>query len=116
MDCTIIRREAGSAVHLLGRVRSDVSAHIHYCLTIARSGQSGAATLAEIGDVDVRANTPTDFGHTQLSLRADTALDAHLVVTWGEGSMECDLGPASNAPRAKHSPRAKNKRRHRPSD
>lgn len=99
MDCSIVRLEAESAVQLLGRVRSDVPAHIHYCLTIARSGHTNDTTLAEIGDVDIPANVPIDFGHTRLALRASAELEAHLIVTWEQGSIECDLGP----PVARHS-------------
>lgn len=93
MDCTIVRVEAGSSVQLLGRVSSDVAARIHYCLTIGGRGQSSEATLAEIGDVDLVANVPTEFGHTQLPLRAGAAIQAHLIVTWDRGSIECDMIP-----------------------
>lgn len=93
MDCSIVRLEAGSAIQLLGRVRSDVATHIHYCLTIERSGRTSDTTLAEIGDVDIPANVPIDFGHTRLPLRASAELVAHLIVSWEQGSIECDLIP-----------------------
>jgi hypothetical protein len=102
MDCSIVRLETGSAVHLLGRVRSDIATHIHYCLTIERSGRTSDTTLAEIGDVDIPANVPVDFGHIRLPLRASAELEAHLIVSWEQGSIECDLIP-KEAPRDRHS-------------
>jgi hypothetical protein len=90
MDCTIVRLEAGTGVQLLGLAVSDVSARIHYVLTVAQSGSAGDSVISEIGDVDVSPHMPTEFGHTRLPLR-DTQLDAHLTVTWDSGKIECDL-------------------------
>ncbi|MDC9823449.1 curli-like amyloid fiber formation chaperone CsgH [Devosia sp. ZB163] len=90
MDCTIVRLEAGTGVQLLGLAVSDAPARIHYVLTVAQSGNAGASMISEIGDVDVPPHIPTEFGHTRLPLR-DTQLDAHLIVTWEEGKIECDL-------------------------
>lgn len=101
MDCTIVRVEAGSTIQLLGRVSSDVAAHIHYCLTIGGTGRAGDATLAEIGDVDLTANVPAEFGHTRLPLRTGAAVQARLIVTWDRGSIECDLIPPTQ-PDARH--------------
>ena len=79
---------------MLGRVQSDHPARIHYCLTIEPHGHPGASpTLAEIGDVDVNPNEPAEFGHTLLPLRAGTEVDAHLVISWDGGKMECGLAP-----------------------
>jgi len=99
MDCAIVRLEADSSVQLLGRVSSDIAARIHYCLTIGDTGDPGGATLAEIGDVDLTANVPAEFGHTRLPLRTGAALQAHLIVTWDSGSIECDLIPPPATPR-----------------
>ena len=74
---------------------SDVPARIRYVLSIFQSGNDGDSTMSEIGDVDVLPFIPVEFGHTCLPL-ADVQLDAHLVVTWENGKIECGLVQAPN--------------------
>ncbi|HEY0918578.1 curli-like amyloid fiber formation chaperone CsgH [Devosia sp.] len=95
MDCSIVRVNADSTVQLVGRVLSVVATRIRYCFVVAQSSQSGEARLAEVGELELRANQATDFGHTLLRLQPDQFYDAHLVVCWDEGEVECRLAPAT---------------------
>jgi hypothetical protein len=90
MDCTLVRLEAGSAVQVLGLALSDVPARIEYVLTISQSGDGPDSTLSEVGGVDVLPDIPVAFGHTRVP-RGTPQIDAHLVVTWPNGTIECDL-------------------------
>lgn len=69
----------------LGRVLSVVATRIRYCFVVAQCSQAGEARLAEVGELDLRANQAADFGHTLLTLRPGQSYDAHLVVCWDKG-------------------------------
>lgn len=96
MDCEIVKVEDASTVHLLGRIFSAVSTRVRYCFVVAQSGQSGEASLAEMGELHLSANESIDFGHTHLKLLSDNVYDARLVVMWDSGKIERGL-PLSHA-------------------
>ena len=93
MNCSIVRIDADSTVQLVVRVWSAVSTRIRYCFIVAQTGQAGESRLAELGELELTANQPADFGHTLLAARADSVYDARLVVKWDSGEVECGLIP-----------------------
>lgn len=95
MICSIVKVDSDSSVHLAGRAWSQVATRIRYCFVVAQSGEAGETKLAELGELDLPADQPIDFGHTKLAIQADCVYDAHLVVSWESGEMECGLAAAA---------------------
>ena len=77
-------------MHLAARACSAEAMRIQYCFVVAQASDASETKLAEVGEIELSANQPADFGHTNVLTKR---YDAHLVVRWERGEMECGLLP-----------------------
>lgn len=89
VNCGINRFDTEGIAHLTGRACADVAMRIRYCMMVAQADDSNETKYAELGEIDLAANQPMDFAHTEIN--AGRSYDVRLIISWDDGSMECQL-------------------------